>query len=82
VIRIEIAGMQEAEINIAVENQQLAIYGLRQPPSGQGAYHRLEVRFGDFMSVVELPGEFEVDGIKADYRDGFLLVTVPKEGGR
>jgi HSP20 family protein len=82
VVRVEIAGMQDAELNIAVENRQLAIYGLRHPPSEQGAYHRLEVRFGEFMSVVELPGEFDTDRIRAEYRDGFLLVTAPKKAGR
>ncbi len=77
-VRVEIAGMQDAELNIAVEGRQLAIYGLRQPPNEHAAYHQLEVRFGEFLSVVELPGTIEVDAIKAEYKDGFLLVTLPK----
>jgi HSP20 family protein len=81
-VRVEIAGMQDAELNIAVEGRELAIYGLRQPPSENAAYHQLEVRFGEFLSVVELPGEINVDSIKAEYTDGFLLVTVLKTGAR
>lgn len=81
-VRVEIAGMQDAELNIAVEGRQLAIYGLRQPPSEQAAYHQLEVRFGEFLSVVDLPGTINVDAIKAEYLDGFLLVTLPKAGAR
>jgi HSP20 family protein len=77
-VRVEIAGMQDAEVNIAVEDRELAIYGLRQPPSEQAAYHLLEVRFGEFLSVVELPGAVDIDAIKAAYKDGFLLVTLPK----
>jgi len=79
-VRVEIAGMQDAELNIAVEGRELAIYGLRQPPSERAAYHQLEVRFGEFLSVVELPGVIDVDAIKAEYKDGFLMVTLPKAG--
>lgn len=81
-VRVEIAGMQDAELNIAVEGRQLAIYGLRQPPNEQAAYHQMEVRFGEFLSVVELPGMIDADRIKAEYKDGFLLVTLPKASVR
>jgi HSP20 family protein len=81
-VRVEIAGMQDAEVNIAVEDRELAIYGLRQPPSEQAAYHQLEVRFGEFLSVVELPGAVDIDAIKAEYQDGFLIVTLPKAVSR
>ena len=79
VARVEIAGMQDAELNIAIEGRQLAIYGLRQPPTEPAAYHQLEVRYGDFLSVLELPGAIDSDHIQADYKDGFLLVTLLKE---
>ncbi|MEX2143569.1 MAG: Hsp20/alpha crystallin family protein [Anaerolineales bacterium] len=78
VARVEIAGMQDAELNIAIESNQLAIYGLRQPPSEPAAYHQLEVRYGDFLSVLELPGAIDAENIQAEYKDGFLLVTLPK----
>ncbi|MCW5876829.1 MAG: Hsp20/alpha crystallin family protein [Anaerolineales bacterium] len=80
VVRMEIAGMQDAELHIAVEGRQLALYGLRQPPSQSGAYHQLEVRYGDFLSVLELPAPVDTERIEAEYSDGFLLVTLPKAG--
>jgi HSP20 family protein len=80
VARVEIAGMQDAELSIAIEGNQLAIYGLRQPPSEPAAYHQLEVRYGDFLSVLELPGPIDSDHIQAEYKDGFLLVVLPKAG--
>lgn len=83
VARVEIAGMKDAELNIAIEGTQLAIYGLRQPPEdNHSAYHQLEVRYGDFLSVLELPGSINSDHIRAEYDDGFLLVTMPKAGAR
>lgn len=80
VARVEIAGMQDSELNIAIEGRQLAIYGLRQPPAESAAYHQLEVRFGDFLSELVLPGAVDEDHIQAEYKDGFLLVTLPKAG--
>lgn len=78
VVRVEIAGMQNAELNIAIEDKQLAIYGHRRPPTEQAAYYQLEVRFGEFLSALELPGLVDVDKIQAEYGDGFLQVTLPK----
>lgn len=80
VVRVEIAGMQNAELNIAIEDRQVAIYGHRQPPTEQAAYYQLEVRFGEFLSALELPGLVDSDKIQAEYGDGFLQVTLPKAG--
>lgn len=78
VVRVEVAGMQEAELNIAIEGREMAIYGLRQQPAEQAAYYQMEVRFGEFLSALQLPGEINTDGIQAVYQDGFLTVTLPK----
>lgn len=80
VARVEIAGMQDDELNIAIDGRQVAIYGLRQPPTEQAAYHQLEVRFGEFLSSLELPGLVDSDHVEAKYQDGFLLVRLPKAG--
>jgi HSP20 family protein len=80
VVRVEIAGMQNAELNIAIEDKEVAIYGHRQPPAEQAAYYQLEVRFGEFLSALELPGLVDSDKIQAEYGDGFLQVTLPKIG--
>jgi HSP20 family molecular chaperone IbpA len=80
VVRVEVAGMQEAELNIAVEGRELAVYGLRQQPAEQAAYHQMEVRFGEFLSVLQLPGEVDTERIRAKYHDGFLIITLPKAG--
>jgi HSP20 family protein len=70
--------MQDAELNIAIDGRQVAIYGLRQPPAEQAAYHQMEVRFGEFLSALELPGSVDTDHVEAKYQDGFLLVRLPK----
>lgn len=78
VVRVEIAGMKDGELTISVEGRLLAVYGIRPHAALQAAFHQMEVRFGEFLSLVELPGMVDVEGINAEYDDGFLIVTLPK----
>jgi HSP20 family molecular chaperone IbpA len=38
----------------------------------------MEIRFGEFISVVELSGPVDLEKTKAEYEDGFLWVVLPK----
>jgi HSP20 family protein len=38
----------------------------------------MEIRFGKFTTAVGLPGPVDVDQARAEYKDGFLTVTLPK----
>lgn len=79
IVRVEVAGMQDAELKIAIEGRELAVFGMRQQPSEPAAaYYQMEVRFGEFLSALQLPGEVNTDGIAAIYQDGFLTITLPK----
>jgi HSP20 family molecular chaperone IbpA len=38
----------------------------------------MEIRFGKFATAVGLPAPVNVDQSRAEYQDGFLMVTLPK----
>lgn len=78
VVRVEIAGMREADFTVNLHEQQLTITGARSDPSSKVAYHQLEVRYGEFRSEVYLHWPVEQAGIAATYQDGFLVVSLPK----
>ena len=42
------------------------------------AYHRNERAAGRFARTIELPVEVDATKVQADYRNGLLLVTMPK----
>lgn len=79
VVRVEIAGMSEEDFNVSIEDDNyLVVSGVRPDLPERRAYHQMEIRFGKFMTAIGLPGPVDVDQANADYKNGFLLVTLPK----
>ncbi len=78
VVRVELAGVNEADLGIELQGRLLVICGARQDPSPKVAYHQMEIRYGEFRVEVYLHWSINPEGIKAVYTDGFLLVTLPR----
>ena len=78
VVRVEIAGMRETDFNILLDERDLTIHGQRPDISERRAYHQMEIRFGEFVSKVELPYAINAEKIEAIYQAGLLKVTLPK----
>jgi HSP20 family protein len=79
IVRVEIAGMREEDFEVVIENHTLHISGTRPDSSVRRAYHQMEIRFGKFATSVGLPSPVNVEQSHAEYKDGFLTVTLPKE---
>jgi len=78
VVRVEIAGMKEEDFEVALENNVLLIAGTRSDSPERRAYHQMEIRFGKFATSVALPTPVDAEAARAEYKDGFLTVTLPK----
>jgi len=78
VVRVEVAGMKDADFEVAVENKVLMISGNRSEVNERRAYHQMEIRFGKFEIAVEIPIPVEIEKSVAEYKDGFLMVQLPK----
>jgi len=78
VVRVEIAGMKENQFSITVNNNTLAINGVRDDVPERRAFHQMEIHFGEFGIEVEFPIQVDVERVEAEYSDGFLRVTLPK----
>ncbi|KAF0107377.1 MAG: heat shock protein Hsp20 family protein [Anaerolineaceae bacterium] len=78
IVRVEVAGMREADFSIGVEKNFLVISGVRIDAQERRAYHQMEIRFGEFSAAVELPPAVDVNRADAGYEDGFLTVILPK----
>ncbi|MBC8503690.1 MAG: Hsp20/alpha crystallin family protein [Anaerolineales bacterium] len=78
IVRVEVAGMENGEFAISLEDQILTIQGARFDPPERRAYHQMEIRFGEFISQVGLHRAVDQDKIDAKYEDGFLRIALPK----
>ena len=79
VIRMEIAGMHEGDFEISLENDTLLISGSRIDDAPERrAYQQMEIRFGKFASAINLPGPVDIEQAHAEYKDGFLIIVLPK----
>ena len=78
IVRVEIAGLREDDLEVALENEVLMIKGQRSDPAGRAAYHQMEIRFGKFATAVMLPSPVMVEEAQIEYRDGLLTIILPK----
>ena len=82
VVRVEIAGMREEDFEVAIENNSLMISGNRPALNERCAYHQMEIRSGKFEIAVEVPAPISVEMVTAEYKDGFLVINLPKIGAQ
>ncbi|MCC6146508.1 MAG: Hsp20/alpha crystallin family protein [Anaerolineaceae bacterium] len=78
IVRVEIAGMGSAELNVHFDNQVLSIQGVRSENIEKRAYHQMEIHFGQFSTEVVISAPIDAEKIEAIYDDGFLWVYLPK----
>ncbi len=78
IVRVEIAGMLEADFTVSVEGSFLVVSGSRPDVQERRAYHQMEIRCGKFNSAISLPGPVDFENTSAEYEDGFFVVIMPK----
>jgi HSP20 family protein len=74
-------GIDAASLDLTVVRSILTIAGEKRRVSGDikpEAFHRSERATGKFVRHIELPVEVDEGRVKADYKHGLLLVTLPK----
>ncbi len=79
-ITAELPGMDEQNVNIALENDRLIISGEKadeQKHAKDSSYY-LERSFGSFRRVVALPSEVDPDRAKASFKNGILTINLTK----
>ena len=81
VLTAELPGMKLEDIELGVHGNRLTIRGERKisyPDDGRTNLHRRERPAGQFRRAVELPVAIDSEKVEASYRNGVLLVKLPK----
>jgi HSP20 family protein len=80
VLRADLPGLEEDDVNIEVKDGVLTISGERKSEheeKGEGFY-RVERAFGSFSRSLTMPQGIDTDAISADFDRGVLEVKIPK----
>ena len=79
VIKVELAGMRKEDLQVVMDGSKVKISGHR--PDGCRApkckFLLMEINYGAFLSVIELPDGYDLQNAKAAYQNGFLRIDVP-----
>jgi HSP20 family protein len=86
IIKAEIAGVRGEDIQLLYipERHSVLMRGLRREEGYEDSertnFYQLEIFYGPFQREVKLPDvSVQADEMKASYRNGFLLVLIPKQ---
>lgn len=80
VLRAELAGLSQDEIDIELTGDTLTIKGDRKFDESERreGYVRIERSYGPFQRAFTIGIPVDADAVKASYRDGILEIQLPK----
>ena len=80
-VRLDIPGVNEKDIDISFDGHILAVSGERVEDTGKevDGYLTRERLFGSFHRIIHLPSNIESRGLKANYSRGVLEILIPRK---
>lgn len=81
-VTAEIPGIEEKNLNVSLNDHFLTISGEKTETNNESKNGQIlisERKFGSFSRSVNIPEGIKTDQIKANYKNGTLVVTLPKD---
>ncbi|HEY1464780.1 MAG TPA: Hsp20/alpha crystallin family protein [Terriglobales bacterium] len=81
ILKIEVPGVDEKDLDIRVENKTLTVHGERkfEKEEKEENFRRVERQYGSFTRNFSLPATVDSESITADYDKGVLKITLAKK---
>ena len=79
VVAADLPGVRPDGLEVTLEKRVLSIYGRvdEEVPEGYSLVYR-EYEVGDFERQFTLSGDFNINGVEADLKDGILHLAIPR----
>ncbi len=79
-IKAEIPEVDKKDVKVTVQDGVLTLTGERKQEKEEKGkkFHRIERSYGSFVRSFTLPDDVSEDKLKAEFKDGMLLVHLPK----
>jgi len=80
IVAVELPGVQKEDVKIELKEDTLTLSGERKHgvEAKTAKYHRIERFYGAFARSFTLPDSVAVEKIRATYKDGVLVIALPK----
>ena len=81
VLKLEVPGIEEKDLDVSVENHTLTVKGERkfEKEEKQENFHRVERRYGSFYRAFNLPNTVDAENVQASYTAGVLKLELVKK---
>ena len=81
VLKLEVPGVKQNDLDVRVENQTLTIKGERkfENEEKEENFHRIERRFGSFTRSFALPVTIDTASVSAKYENGVLAIELARK---
>src|ERR1700687_4887922 len=81
VLKLEVPGIDEKDLDIRVENNTLTVKGERklEKDEKEENFHRIERRYGSFYRAFTLPSTVDSENVQASYNAGVLKLELNKK---
>jgi HSP20 family protein len=80
-LKIEVAGIDEKDIDVRIENNVLTVHGERkfEKEEKEENFRRVERQYGSFTRTFTLPTTVDAEKVSANYDKGILKIALPKK---
>lgn len=80
VVKAEMPGVSKKDLNVYVDDYSVRLSGLtkRDKEYKDENIYKAERYYGNFSRTIPLPVEVKSENAKAEYKDGILTITLPK----
>jgi HSP20 family protein len=84
VIRMDVAGVDPRDFDLALRGRVLTIRGVRRDPApgARKHFHKMEISLGQFERNIEIPSRVQMSSLDAHYDNGYLVVRIAKGARR
>jgi HSP20 family protein len=81
VLKLEVPGIEEKDLDVRVENHTLTVKGDRkfEKEEREENFHRIERRYGSFYRAFTLPSTVDTENVDAKYNAGVLKLELKKK---
>src|SRR5579863_8259799 len=81
VLKLEVPGVEEKDLDVRVENHTLTVKGERkfEKEEKEENFHRIERRYGSFYRAFTLPNTVDTENVAASYNAGVLKLELKKK---